>query len=1634
MAGLVQTSTICNPGNRIVKIEYLSPAGVLEVEQGALRELERRLPDSWIAFAAFQLVQRRAYAPLDLDLVVLTDNRILIVELKNWSGDIEYSNQQWFNKAVAHKSPVVVTNAKARVLREVLKDKSPSIKLPFIEAVIVLCHPQSRMIGFPSDERQFVLTLNEFCSCAAARTGPAVRFPDTPPKWSSRSANPLQDRKSYERFFSLDNQHVKQRRARLHGFQQNSTVPDYSHPKGIWEEFNAEHVEVRSSKALLRKWDFSKLNGGGTTAAEREAIGLRENRINETLRTQAPELHVDLLEPVGSAVSDNVTTNFVEAYRLPDRVERLSDLLARRPDLSDADRIAVGQAILARFAKLHALGIAHRDITTKTLWIVEPARVILSSFAAARVPGGPSVGEHRIDLETGSIALPEDAERDVTGRTQSALARDVFLLGALLFELLEGTALERVNDVPLFDVKQELTFEALRKWFAKCLEWDAASRYGSAADALDAFNAAVSRDWEPTVTEDDIAAFATDASPMTLLPKETLRSAAGKSIYISEVDGIKVLVKCWPSLRYDVKHPTRNRQLLDFLQQARALRQSAFDAAPEVLDFGVGPYGLVLVTRWIEGTTLTEWLLTSPSAETRARLALSLLNAVRRLHAQGLSHGDLKEDNIVVVTSSAGDDLTAMLLDVPDLSADGSQCVTVGVLPEYLEIASPQQRDLFTAAKLVLTLLPPEDYIASRREAQRASELRDMTPPIDLLAETIQSELSPPAQSTTAFTVMLRSRQQQPELGHELEGDNGAFPVGVVENAEARRSLTFFVTGLMRQIIIKYDPENQSIIDVYSKQVGHDAYIFNARRASFRIHATLKIEWGATADASSLVETLYNRYLATVSDTETGMEDKTRSPAALTMSTDRAVGAWSTYELWDALAETDELNATRITLKNGAQKIPGKQDWLVPFELDEGILDFGEDERIELIERGIDPQLGTERWYTVGLVAQDVGKDVMRVSPRSSKFSPTEDKTFYLRGTLERHASERRVAAMKRVLGKGALITRLPDYFDPSLAIQPVEYAIPEFSDLDRYDLNLQQRDALLNSLRFGPVSLLQGPPGTGKTKFISSFVHLVLSEGLGKNILLVSQSHEAVNNALEKVAGLSEQTPAFSIVRIGQPSMVSTALQRVHEDSRRQLYREAFAAEVKERVKAVGYSLGLPRAYVDHAVDVHSSLGLILQRIQIIESSAAPDDAAPQESSVHIERLKARFCEIAEARFQLVVTTDSDLEDSFTEYLAHLSAENGSPSPDKCHRLGQLVKLSAEFSDVLRNPRSNYTAFLARTASIVAGTCVGIGKHALGIIDHAYDWVIVDEAARASPMELVVAMQAGRRVLLVGDHLQLPPIYPMAVQEKMSQILDISKHDFRRINNFKRAFSSQYGTTVGRTLRLQYRMATSINRVVSKCFYGGELEVARKEPGDEYVGLPAYLQRQVVWIDTSDQGRDAYHAESGQDGALTNEAEANLVVAIIRHIAKSEAFLEAIRAVLEPDEVPIGIIAMYAAQRDLIRKKLDQADWAAPIRDLYTIGTVDSYQGKENRIIVMSVVRNDTSTSVGFLSESERVNVGLSRAQDRLVVVGSTAMWRARKGLPLQRVLQEIDEMESEGEDAVVMLSGQVYEGGDNA
>ncbi len=1601
-----------------MRINYLSPRGVLEVEHAALRELEATLPRDWGAYAAFRLVTRGSKQPLDVDLLLLTTNRILLVELKNWSGDIEYSSGQWFHRGDPMPSPVDITDNKARALRKFIQEKNSSLKLPFVESLVVLCHPKCRLINFPDEQRRFVAMLPDFVHVASDATRYKRRFPDIPPTWNFRSADPLPQRQQYNAIFSTSNPAVLKRRTVLHGFEQIEDQPDYIHPRKIWSEFLAEHQENRSSKALLRKWNFEELANGGTSTVERQTIGLRELRLNETLRVQAPELHEDLLEPIGSATADDITTNFVEAYRLPTGIERLSEHLARNSDMSEQDRRSLAKSILARFSKLHTLGIAHRDITKRTLWVLEPSRVILSTFAAARVPQAQTVGVHRIELETGSIELPEDEGVAAQARSADPFVRDVFLLGVLVYEMLEGRELERLNDVPVYDGAVTLNVPALAPWYANAMDLDPGARYRNASEALDALNACLAVDAGPDVSAEDFEGYETEAGPMTLMAKRVISPAPTKMVYESEQNGDRVLVKCWPQLKYDPKYLARNLRLLAFLQQARSLRQSGFDATPEVLDFGLNTFGLMLVTRWTEGQTLTEWLATSPEGRQRALVAHALLNAVRRLHILGLSHGDVKADNIVVPQMAEGELPRVVLVDIPDLSADGDEGITVGTVPPALESASPLHRDAFAVCTLVLTLLP-EEFPGTRSDVARAIELVDALPPLDLLAETLQDELHPKQRSIPTFKTTLKRRGRGGPPSLDLVSNNGEYSVRATRHAETGQ-VRFNVVGMRQDLYIKYDPEEDAVLDAAVKEIDHIDFVSAYRRKTFSLNAEIHVTFAEEADVAMLAGLLYQLYSANVPDEPEG--DKAAVALGVDPYARQSEGAplqrVSATALWTALSDTDEMNVTKITVRQGAKQFPPQSDeWIIPFDCEGGVLDFSEDEGIELLERGVDATDGIDRWFTVGWVSPDLGRDVMRVRAKNMRFSPKTGDVLHVRGTFEKVASERRVAAMKRVLAGGGLIPSLVDYFDPDTERMPKHDVAINLGDLGEYDLNASQEEALRTALSYGPISLLQGPPGAGKTKFIASFVHLLLSRGLAHNILLVSQSHEAVNNAMDKVAGsLRASSMDVSMVRVGLQSMVSPGLRSVQEDFLRQRYRESFDAEIKDRVRAVGVAMGLPEGYVRTATELHTTLGPLLQSIDRLTSAIEEADGRDASAKEHLRRLSQVFVEVAGRQFSIHASAGDDaanFRDLLDDKLEALAHQHGSPSPAKCARLGQIARLSTEFSQVLRSPRSNYTAFLARSSSIVAGTCVGVGKQVLGITEVPYDWVIVDEAARASPMELVVAMQAGKRVLLVGDHLQLPPSYPSAVEDQASALLGMPRKDFRRMNNFQRAFSSKYGQTVGRTLRVQYRMAEHISRLVSHCFYADALEVGRAPPGEEYERLPPFLASQVVWIDTQDQGREAFHRPAGtHKGALVNEQEASAVLEVVRAILTSAEFLEQVQAQDGDHEPIIGIIAMYSDQRDLIRKKLEQAEWASGLRDRFSVGTVDSYQGKENRIIVLSVVRNDTSEQIGFLSDPERINVAMSRAKDRLVIVSSSAMWRPRTATPMQRVLDEVDRL----------------------
>jgi superfamily I DNA and/or RNA helicase len=354
--------------------------------------------------------------------------------------------------------------------------------------------------------------------------------------------------------------------------------------------------------------------------------------------------------------------------------------------------------------------------------------------------------------------------------------------------------------------------------------------------------------------------------------------------------------------------------------------------------------------------------------------------------------------------------------------------------------------------------------------------------------------------------------------------------------------------------------------------------------------------------------------------------------------------------------------------------------------------------------------------------------------------------------------------------------------------------------------------------------------------------------------------------------------------------------------------------------------------------------------------------------------------------------------------------------TPNESRRAKALCRISGDMLEVLESERVNYDEFFARSRQLVTGTCVGIGQRHIGISQNQYDWVIIDEAARSIASELAIAMQAGKRILLVGDHHQLPPLYTTphkkALARKLGVVSDEIDLDELLQSDFARAFESDYGQKAGAKLLTQYRMAEPIGNLVSDCFYKGDLKTGSREIPDIYGGLPSAMGNFVSWLDTSTLGKAAHHQKDPKGSSIANNAEVDAIIKLLKQMESNEDLLASLDGVVGDNEFAIGVICMYAEQKKRLRRKFIEQHWDETFKSLVRIDTVDSYQGKENRIVIVSITRSIGDQSTGFLRSPNRINVALSRAMDRLVIVGNSNMWRGKNHeMPLGRVLEYVEE-----------------------
>ncbi len=291
--------------------------------------------------------------------------------------------------------------------------------------------------------------------------------------------------------------------------------------------------------------------------------------------------------------------------------------------------------------------------------------------------------------------------------------------------------------------------------------------------------------------------------------------------------------------------------------------------------------------------------------------------------------------------------------------------------------------------------------------------------------------------------------------------------------------------------------------------------------------------------------------------------------------------------------------------------------------------------------------------------------------------------------------------------------------------------------------------------------------------------------------------------------------------------------------------------------------------------------------------------------------------------------------------------------------------------------------------ANVIGITCVQSGT--LGFTNQYpdFDIVIIDEVSKATPPELLLPMLKGKKIILVGDHKQLPPMLDAESLEEVAENNGYSSEEIEHLGNciFKELYEDA-PDELKMMLKIQYRMHPQIMNTINQ-FYDYELENGIKEPDEtkKHNCQNSFIKESnhAMWIDMP---LGELYAEERQGTSFYNTAEINTISKILSELDEQYG-INSLDVVVQKE---VGIITFYGAQTKRLQNEFI-------VRNKYKnlnlrIGTVDRFQGMERPIIIVSFVRNNKEGNIGFAKKPERINVALSRAQELLIIVGCAGLF----------------------------------------
>ena len=275
--------------------------------------------------------------------------------------------------------------------------------------------------------------------------------------------------------------------------------------------------------------------------------------------------------------------------------------------------------------------------------------------------------------------------------------------------------------------------------------------------------------------------------------------------------------------------------------------------------------------------------------------------------------------------------------------------------------------------------------------------------------------------------------------------------------------------------------------------------------------------------------------------------------------------------------------------------------------------------------------------------------------------------------------------------------------------------------------------------------------------------------------------------------------------------------------------------------------------------------------------------------------------------------------------------------------------------------------ADLFDSARVIASTLVSSNHRLLN--GRRFPTLFIDEAAQALEAACWIAIRKADRVILAGDHCQLPPTI---------KCIEAARGGLE--HTLMEKIVQQKPSAVS-LLKVQYRMHEAIMQFPSDWFYHGELEAA---PEVRHRGILDF-DTPMNWIDTS--GMDFHEEFVGESFGRINKEEANLL------LQELETYINRIgkERILE-ERIDFGLISPYKAQVQYLKSKIKGSSFLRPFRSLITVNTIDGFQGQERDVIFISLVRANEDGQIGFLNDLRRMNVAITRARMKLVILGDAA------------------------------------------